>query len=154
MGTQRLAAGLLMYRLQDRELQVLLVHPGGPFYARRDEGVWSIPKGEPDREEELLLTAQREFTEETGFVAQGPFLELAPIRQKGGKLVHAWACAGDCDPSQLRSNTFTIEFPPGSGRRREFPEVDRAGWFGLREAKRRLKAAQWPLVEELLEKLT
>ncbi len=150
----RLAAGLLMYRFRDDALQLLLVHPGGPFYRKKDAGYWSIPKGEPNGNEALLATAQREFTEETGFVAEGPFRELTPVRQKGGKLVHAWACAGDCDPTQLRSNQFTMEWPPGSRRVATFPEVDRAEWFGAEEARRRIKSAQAALVDELVALLS
>jgi len=138
-----------MYRVNDGALQVLLVHPGGPFFQNKDDGVWSIPKGEPGAGEELLDAAQREFAEETGFKASPPFIELSPITQKGGKVVHAWAFAGDCDPRRLQSNVFTLEWPPRSGRTQEFPEVDRADWFDLEAAKRKIKAAQIPLLEEL-----
>jgi len=145
----KISGGLLMYRVKDGALQVLLVHPGGPFFQNQDNGAWSIPKGEPGAGEELLNAAQREFEEETGFKASPPFIELSPVTQKGGKVVHAWAFAGDCDPAQLRSNTFTLEWPPHSGRVQDFPEIDRAGWFDLTEAKRKIKAAQFPLIEEL-----
>ncbi len=138
-----------MYRIRQLKLEVLLVHPGGPFFQNRDDGAWSIPKGEVEAGEDLLAAARREFEEETGFKPSAPFLALEPITQKGGKIVHAWACAGDCDPAQLRSNTFRMEWPPRSGQIREFPEVDRAGWFGVVEAKRKLKTAQFPLLEEL-----
>jgi len=134
-------------------LQVLLVHPGGPFFQNKDDGAWSIPKGEPGAGEELLDAAQREFAEETGFKASPPFIELSPITQKGGKVVHAWAFAGDCDPRRLQSNVFTLEWPPGSGRTQEFPEVDRADWFDLETVKRKIKPAQFPLIEELQRKL-
>ena len=145
----KLSGGLLMYRVNGGALQVLLVHPGGPFFQNQDDGAWSIPKGEPGAGEELLDAAQREFAEETGLKASPPFIELSPITQKGGKVVQAWAFAGDCDPGQLRSNTFTLEWPPRSGRVQEFPEIDRAGWFDLAEARRKIKAAQIPLLEEL-----
>jgi len=150
----RVSAGLLMYRLQSGKLEVLLVHPGGPFFAKKDDGAWTIPKGEPDAGEDLFDAAQREFKEETGFGSSPPFLELAPITQKGGKFVHAWAFAGDVDASQLRSNTFKLGWPPHSGKLREFPEMDRAGWFNLPAAKRKIKAAQIPLLDELRQKLS
>lgn len=114
-----------MYRIKDGALQVLLAHPGGPYFAKKDDGAWTIPKGEPDGDEDLLLAAQREFKEETGITAFGPFIPLRPIKQKGGKVVHAWAFAGDCDPEAITSNTFTLEWPPKSGKQREFPEIDR-----------------------------
>lgn len=145
----RISAGLLMYRVKEGALQVLLVHPGGPFFRHKDDGAWSIPKGEPDRDEDLLITAQREFAEETGLEPRGPFRALAPIRQKGGKIVHAWAFAGDCDPRNLRSNTFTMEWPPKSGRQVEFPEMDRGEFFDVVTAKKKIKAGQEALVDEL-----
>lgn len=149
----RISAGLLMYRVCQGTLQVLLAHPGGPFFRNKDAGAWSIPKGEPEAEEELLLAAQREFREETGLTAQGPFLLLAPIRQKGGKLVHAWAFSGDCDPETLRSNTFSMEWPPKSGQSQEFPEVDRLEFFDLPTAREKIKAGQEALLEELTQRL-
>lgn len=145
----RLSAGLLMYRIQDGAMQVLLAHPGGPFFRNKDDGAWSIPKGEPDADEDLLLTAQREFEEETGIKPTGPFIALKPIKQKGGKLVHAWAFEGDCDPATIKSNTFTMEWPPKSGRQMEFPEIDRAEFFDLRVAKQKIKAGQDEFIEEL-----
>lgn len=132
--------------------RVLLVHPGGPFWQTRDEGGWTIPKGGIGEAEQPLAAAQREFKEETGFEPQPPFLELAPIKQKGGKIVQAWAFAGDCDPNRARSNTFTMEWPPRSGQVREFPEIDRAAWFGIEEAKKKLNAAQVALLEDLQQK--
>ena len=120
------SAGLLLYRFRDGNLEVFLVHPGGPFWAKKDLGVWSIPKGEIDEGEEPLGAARREFEEETGFSPEGTFRELTPVRQRSGKIVHAWAVEGDCDPTALRSNTFTLEWPPRSGRMQEIPEVDRA----------------------------
>lgn len=139
-----------MYRRRG-ELEVLLVHPGGPFWTRRDDGAWTIPKGEIDTvsKEEALATARREFQEETGMVAEGPFVALTPVRQKGGKIVHAWAFAGDCDPATLTSNTFTMEWPPRSGKFAEFPEVDRAAFFGIEAARVKLNPAQVAWLDEL-----
>jgi predicted NUDIX family NTP pyrophosphohydrolase len=146
----RMSAGLLMYRKKGGELQVFLAHPGGPLYRKKDQGYWTIPKGEPPENEPLLETAIREFEEETGLRPCGSFIELGSIRQKGGKIVYAWAFEGDHDPLQpIRSNTFEMEWPPRSGRIQSFPEVDRAQFFSLAEAKEKLKEAQWPLVEEL-----
>ncbi len=149
MSKLRVSAGLLMYRRAGGELQVLLAHPGGPFFRHKDEGAWSIPKGEVGPGEDLLAAAVREFGEEIGVVPTGPFLALTPVKQKGGKLVHAWAFEGDCDPSSISCNTFTIEWPPRSGRHEEFPEIDRAGFFGLDEARRKVNAGQVPLIDEL-----
>ena len=145
----RLSAGLLMYRIKDGGIQVLLAHPGGPFFQNKDDGAWSIPKGEPDADEDLLLTAQREFEEETGIKPTGPFVPLNPIQQKGGKVVHAWAFEGDCDTAAIKSNTFTMEWPPKSERQMEFPEIDRAEFFDLDTAKTKIKAGQEALIEEL-----
>jgi predicted NUDIX family NTP pyrophosphohydrolase len=145
----RISAGLLMYRSKEGAIQVLLAHPGGPFFSNKDQGSWSIPKGEPDADEDLLVTAQREFEEETGMKPTGPFIPLMPIKQKGGKIVHAWAFEGDCDPSSLQSNTFTMEWPPKSGRQTEFPEIDRAEFFDLAMARNKIKAGQEALIEEL-----
>src|SRR5271166_6000667 len=145
----RTSAGLLMYRVQDGVLQLLLAHPGGPYFANKDDGAWTIPKGEPDADEDLLVTAQREFEEETGIRPIGPFIPLKPIKQKGGKVVHAWAFEGDCDPAATKSNTFTMEWPPKSGRQMEFPEIDRADFFDVATARRKLKAAQVAMIEEL-----
>ncbi|HTO71170.1 MAG TPA: NUDIX domain-containing protein [Myxococcota bacterium] len=146
---KRLSAGLLLFRRSARGLEVLLAHPGGPFFAKKDRGAWSIPKGEPAEGESLLAAAHREFREETGFEAKGLELPLGQITQKGGKVVHAWAVRGDADPRTLRSNTFMLEWPPGSGKKREFPEVDRVGWFSLDEARKRVKEAQVPLLDAL-----
>jgi predicted NUDIX family NTP pyrophosphohydrolase len=145
----RISAGLLMYRIKDGAAEVLLAHPGGPFFADKDEGAWSIPKGEPEPGEDLLLTARREFGEETGLKPKGPFIPLKPIQQKGGKIVHAWAFEGDCNPATLKSNAFTMEWPPSSGRQMEFPEIDRAEFFDLGTARRKIKAGQVGLIEEL-----
>jgi len=145
----RLSAGLLMYRIKDGAIQVLLAHPGGPFFVKKDDGAWSIPKGEPDTEEDLLITAQREFEEETGLKPTGPFVPLQPVKQKGGKIVHAWAFEGDCDPTAIRSNTFTMEWPPRSGQQKHFPEIDRAEFFDLATARRKIKSGQVGLIDEL-----
>ncbi len=147
------SAGLLMYRRSRGTLEVLLVHPGGPFWKKKDVGSWSIPKGEYEAGEEPLAAATREFQEETGLVAEGPYTPLTPIRQQGGKLVQAWAFEGDCDAESLKSTTFSLEWPPGSGRHREFPEVDRAGWFSLGEARRKILPAQADLLDELAVKI-
>lgn len=154
----RMSAGLLMYRLKNGLLQIFLAHPGGPLYRNRDEGHWTIPKGEPPENEPLLETAVREFREETGIKPHGPYIELGSIRQKGGKTVHAWAFDCDQDPVQFsHSNTFEMEWPPKSGHIQSFREVDRAQFFSLNEARKKLKEAQWPLVERLatiLEKIS
>ena len=144
------SAGLLLYRKRAGELEVFLVHPGGPFWARRDAGAWTIPKGEIGPGEDPLAAARRETGEETGFTPEGDFIELPPVRQKAGKVVHAWAVeAPHCDPAQLRSNSFSMEWPPRSGRMAEFPEVDRGGWFPLDEARTKLLEAQHPFLEAL-----
>jgi predicted NUDIX family NTP pyrophosphohydrolase len=145
----RVSAGLLMYRLRDGKLQVLLAHPGGPLFKKKDEGAWSIPKGEIEPGEDLLDAARREFEEETGVTPAGPFVALTPVTQKGGKIVHAWAFQGDCDPSAIVSNTFSMEWPPRSGRQMEFPEIDRADFFDVAGARRKIKPAQVPLIEEV-----
>lgn len=149
-----ISAGLLMYRVSNREPQVLLVHPGGPFFQRKDEGVWTIPKGEVASSEDLLAAARREFHEETGLEPTEPFFSLAPIKQKSGKLVHAWVFAGDCDPARLRSNTFQIEWPPKSGRQVEFPEVDRAEFFDLATARQKIIPAQARWIDDLEQMLS
>jgi predicted NUDIX family NTP pyrophosphohydrolase len=147
------SAGILLYKGKGNELRVFLVHPGGPFFAKKDEGAWSVPKGELDEGEDALAAAQREFKEETGCRPEGTFVPLAPVTQKGGKTVLAWAVAGDCDADAIRSNTFALEWPPKSGKVRDFPEVDRAGWFTVDEAKKRINPAQAALVDELVSKL-
>jgi len=138
-----------MYRHHDGRLQVLLAHPGGPFYQNKDEGVWTIPKGEPKPGEDFSDAACREFQEETGVEPTGPFMQLTPVKQKGGKIVHAWAFEGDCDPSNLVSNMFTMGWPPKSGRQMEFPETDQAEFFDLDVATRKINPAQVGLLEEL-----
>ena len=147
-----ISAGLLVYR-NPGNVEVLLAHPGGPYWARKDAGAWTIPKGLAEPGDELLATAQREFTEETGFVAHGPFLPLAPVKQKSGKVVHAFATQGDFDPDRLVSNTFELTWPPRSGRLKSFPEVDRLGWFAHTEAFDKLLVYQQPFLIELKELL-
>ena len=147
----RVSAGLLMYRRRAGALQVLLVHPGGPFWAKKDLGAWTIPKGEVAEGEDLLATARREFEEETSLRPDGPFEPLGSITQKAGKVVHAWAFEGDCDPTAVRSNTYKVEWPPRSGQWREFPEVDRAEWFSLADARAKINAAQAELLARLEE---
>jgi predicted NUDIX family NTP pyrophosphohydrolase len=145
----RLSAGLLLYRRRRGVLEVFLVHPGGPFWAGKEAGAWSIPKGEFSPGEEPLAAARREFGEETGFTAAGEFLPLTPLKQPSGKIIQAWAVAGDCDPGAIRSNIFTLEWPPRSGRRQEFPEVDRAAWFTLAGAREKISQGQAGFLEEL-----
>lgn len=154
MAKGRRSAGILLHRRREERLEVLLVHPGGPFWANRDEGAWTIPKGEYDDGEDALDAARREFTEETGFAVEGPFRELAPVRQRSGKVVRAWAVEGDCDVAAIRSNTFSMEWPPRSGRTAEFPEVDRGQWFTLDEARAKILPAQLPLLEELARRVS
>jgi predicted NUDIX family NTP pyrophosphohydrolase len=150
----RRSAGILLYRLTGDVAQVLLVHPGGPFWARKDAGVWSLPKGEYDDSEDPLTCALREFEEETGTALDaGEPVELGSITQRGGKVVTAWAVEGDLDADSIRSNTFTMEWPPRSGRSAKFPEVDRAGWFRLEEAREKLNPAQVEFVDRLEEQL-
>jgi predicted NUDIX family NTP pyrophosphohydrolase len=153
LASFKISAGLLMYRLGDGGWEVLLVHPGGPFWRTKDEGAWSIPKGVPETGEELLAAARREFEEETGWAAHGDFFALQPIRQTGGKVVHAWAFEGDCDPASIRSNTFTMQWPPNSGRQAEFPEIDRAEFFELETAREKINRGQIPLLDELAKRL-
>jgi predicted NUDIX family NTP pyrophosphohydrolase len=150
-GKQKTSAGLLMFRRRDGQaLEVLLAHPGGPLWARKDLGAWTIPKGEYT-DEEPLVAAQREFQEETGFPPVPPFIELSSIKQKSGKVVSAWAFEGDCDPAELNSNTFEMEWPKRSGRMQAFPEIERAEWFTIAEARRRILPAQEPLLTRLVE---
>jgi predicted NUDIX family NTP pyrophosphohydrolase len=147
------SAGLVMFR-RLKELEVFLVHPGGPIWAKKNEGAWTIPKGEYEKDENPLAAARREFEEETGFKAAGSFLDLGTIRQKSGKRVAAWAFEGDCDPANLKSNTCEIEWPPRSGRRLEIPEIDRGRWFSIEEAKQYIREEQSPLLDNLWRALT
>ena len=148
MATKR-SAGILLYRRRDGELQVFLAHPGGPFWARKDLGAWTIPKGEIDEGEDPLAAAKREFFEEIGVTLEGVFTPLAPIRQKAGKTVLAWAVEGECDAAGIRSISFSMEWPPRSGKQAEFPEVDRAGWFTIEEARAKILPAQSLLLDQL-----
>jgi predicted NUDIX family NTP pyrophosphohydrolase len=147
------SAGLLLFRETSGVLEVLLVHPGGPFWTAKDEGAWSIPKGEVADGEDPLEAAKRELEEEIGGAEIGELIALDPVRQAGGKLVRAWATPGVFDPSTLKSNTFTIEWPPRSGRMQTFPEVDRAEWFTIDAARRKILRGQAPLLAELQDKL-
>jgi predicted NUDIX family NTP pyrophosphohydrolase len=150
---QKKSAGILAYRKKDGT-EVFLVHPGGPFFKKKDEGVWSIPKGEFEETESPLAAARREFIEETGFELMGEFIELKPIKQKAGKIVYAWAVETDINEKEIQSNTFTMEWPPRSGKTQEFAEIDKAGWFTISEAKLKINPAQVALIDELIEKLT
>jgi len=143
------SAGLMMYRRLKGGLEVFLVHPGGPYFVKKDAGAWGIPKGECDRNEEPLVAARREFMEETGFLPEGEFLALGSVQQKSGKTVIAWAIEGDCDPEKLVSNTCKIEWPPRSGRLIEIPEVDRGRWFGMAEARACIRKEQEALLDSL-----
>jgi predicted NUDIX family NTP pyrophosphohydrolase len=147
-------AGLLLYRIRNSAIEVFLVHPGGPFWAKKDEGAWSIPKGEFADDEQPLSAAKREFQEETGFSMEGNFMALAPLKQRSGKLVYAWALEGDCDAGAIKSNLFSTEWPPRSGKRQEYPEVDRASWFTLESAKRKIVPGQIGFLEELQQILS
>ena len=143
------SAGLLMFRTSNDQLEVFLVHPGGPLWAKKDKGAWTIPKGEYEPDENPLVAARREFEEETGFHATGEFVDLGSIKQKSGKVVNAWAFEGDCDPAKLASNTCEIEWPPRSGRRLEIPEVDRGRWFSTNEASEYIREEQREFLQRL-----
>jgi predicted NUDIX family NTP pyrophosphohydrolase len=149
------SAGILLYRTAGDAPEVLLVHPGGPFWARKDAGAWSIPKGEYGDDEDPRACALREFEEETGrALPPAELIDLGNVKQKGGKVVTAWAAEGDLDAESVRSNTFTMEWPPRSGRMAEFPEIDRAGWFGIDAAREKLVPAQAELLDRLLERVS
>ena len=152
--TPKRSAGLLMYRRSSTSVEVFLVHPGGPYWSKKNEGAWTIPKGEYEPTEEPLSAAIREFLEETGFPAAGPFLPLGEIRQKSGKVVTAWAFEGNCDPFALVSNTCEIEWPPRSGKRIEIPEIDRGAWFSIDDARKFLRAEQNRLLDALIAGLS
>jgi predicted NUDIX family NTP pyrophosphohydrolase len=143
------SAGLLMYRIRDGALEVLLVHPGGPFWTRKDAGAWFIPKGEVAPGEDDAAAAIREFAEETGLKPHGPYLTLGAVRHKSGKVVTAWAFEGDCDPSALTSNSFSMEWPPRSGKQREFPEIDRGAFFTIKTAKQKMHPAEFEFISRL-----
>lgn len=147
--TNKASAGIVMYRRGESGPEVFLVHPGGPFWARKDAGAWSIPKGEIQPGETPLDAAQREFAEETGSVVAGPFAAIGSVRMRSGKVVHAWAVEGDIDADRITSNVFTMEWPPRSGRQQEYPEADRGAWFSIDEARHRILAAQAPFLDHL-----
>jgi predicted NUDIX family NTP pyrophosphohydrolase len=146
---KKLSAGILLYRIRSHVIQVLLVHPGGPFWAKRDDGAWSIPKGEYDEETDSLEAAKREFHEETGYEIQGDPVPLIPVRQPSGKVISVWAVEGELDATSIRSNGFQMEWPPKSGQHQEFPEVDRADWFDLSTAPRKILPGQHPFLAQL-----
>jgi predicted NUDIX family NTP pyrophosphohydrolase len=150
----KLSAGLLMFRRTEAGPEVFLVHPGGPFWAKKDLGAWSVPKGEYAEGEAPLEAAKREFHEETGFTVEGEPFELGTVRQAGGKIVSVWAMEGDCDPAKLVSNTCSIEWPPRSGRRMEIPEVDRGAWFGIEAARERILKSQLPVLDLLIQRVS
>ena len=147
------SAGILLYRKKANEVEFFLVHPGGPFWQKKDLGSWTIPKGEFTDEEDPLTAAQREFKEETGVALSGNFIKLTPVKQKAGKLIHAWALEGDLDATTISSNLFRIEWPPKSGKWKEFPEVDRADWFRFDIAIEKINAAQASLIYQLMQQL-
>ena len=149
----KISAGILLYRFISDYPEVLLFHPGGPFWAKKDKGVWSIAKGEVAENETVLAAAIRELEEESGIKAGGDLVELKPVKQKNNKQVHAWALEQDFDPAELKSNLFEIEWPPSSGERRQFPEMDRAAWFTLPEAREKILTGQLPLLEELEKRI-
>jgi len=147
------SAGILLYRLKNKFLEIFLVHPGGPFWAKKDLGAWSIPKGEFTKDENPMDAAKREFQEELGIDCTGEFIPLTPIKQKGGKIVYAWALKGDIAPNQIKSNTFEMEWPPRSGKKQEFPEIDKGEWFNVSDAKQKINTRQSVLIDELISKL-
>jgi predicted NUDIX family NTP pyrophosphohydrolase len=147
------SAGILLYRFINDAAEVLLVHPGGPFWAKKDTGAWSLPKGEFELGEDPFDAAKREMEEETGIKVKGEFIELAPVNQKSGKIIYAWAVQGDFNVAEIKSNEFKIEWPPGSGKRKTFPEIDKAAWFTMEEAKKKITEGQIPLIKELETRL-
>lgn len=151
--TKRTSAGVLLYRIRAGIVEVFLVHPGGPYWQRKDIGVWSIPKGELEESDDALTTAQREFHEETGSEVAGEFVPLTPLKQPSGKLIHAWAVRGEIDASSITSSTFLTEWPPRSGRQQEFPEIDRGDWFTITAGKEKIVAGQRGFLDQLLEQL-
>ena len=147
------SAGILLYRIKNQLLELFLVHPGGPLHVKRDEGAWSVPKGEFTDDEDPLTAAKREFAEETGAAVEGNFIELSPVKQKSGKIVYAWAVEGDLDERQLVSNLFTMQWPPRSGRYQSFPEIDRGEWFSVQTARQKIIPAQAAFIDELVQLL-
>lgn len=150
---EKKSAGVLLHRLKNNIFEVFLVHPGGPFWTKKDLGAWSIPKGEFTKDENPLDAAKREFQEEIGIDCAGEFIPLTPIKQRGGKIVYAWALEGDIDLNQIKSNTFEMEWPPKSGKKQEFPEIDKGEWFNVSEAKQKINIGQSVLIDELISKL-
>lgn len=148
------SAGILVYRFKDGELQVMLVHPGGPFWKRKDKGAWSIPKGICEKNEASIEAAKREFKEETGFDVDGEFVDLGEIKQPSGKVVHIWAIKGDVDTTKIKSNTFKMEWPKGSGKIREYPEIDKGGWFSVNVAREKIVKGQKGFLDRLLKRLS
>lgn len=148
------SAGILLFKTGSEGLKVFLVHPGGPFWENKDLGIWSIPKGELDENEDHLTAARREFQEETGHTVSGDFITLAPVKLRSGKVVFAWAVEGDLDPDKLASNMFEMEWPPNSGKKAKFPEIDRGAWFDLDAAKQKINPAQSALIDELVRRLS
>lgn len=153
MIQKKQSAGILLYRINKKVFEILLVHPGGPYWKNKDAGSWTIPKGEFSDDEDPLEAAKREFREELGSGLKGEFIKLLPVKQKGGKMVYAWAAKGDLDPEKMKSNLFEMEWPPKSGKMQKFPEIDKAGWFEPEEAIKKINEAQIPLIEELIELL-
>jgi predicted NUDIX family NTP pyrophosphohydrolase len=147
------SGGILFYRFRNRKPEVLLVHPGGPFWAKKDLGAWSIPKGELNGDEDPLDAARREVREETGMSVRGELIALTPVRTSNGKLIYAWAVATTAEPGVLQSNTFSLEWPPGSGKKQDFPEVDKIAWFSMAAARKKINKAQIPLLSELASRL-
>ncbi len=147
------SAGILLFRIRNKDIEVLLAHPGGPFFKNKDDGAWTIPKGEMDEGEDPLMAAKREFKEETGKEINGKFIPLNPIKYKSGKIVYAWAVEGDIDPSLLKCNTFKLEWPPKSGKHIDVPELDRAEWFTVDKGRKKIIAAQSAFLDELEKKL-
>ena len=147
------SGGILLFKYVDGGLRVMLVHPGGPFWAKKDEGAWSIPKGILEETEGALRAARREFKEETGFDVDGQFIELGQLKQPGGKIVHAWALENELDVKDIRSNTFTLEWPKNSGNVKEYPEIDKAEWFDVNQAKKKILKGQAEFIDRLIEKL-
>jgi predicted NUDIX family NTP pyrophosphohydrolase len=148
---RKYSVGILLFRFKDKRLEVLLVHPGGPFWAKKDKGVWSIPKGLLGENENPLDGAKREFKEETGFEVEGEFIDLGELKQPGGKIIHAWALEKDLDATKIVSNKFTLEWPRNSGRIQEYPEVDKAGWFDIEQAKKKIIKGQLGFIDKLIE---
>jgi len=144
------SSGLLLYKFQSLEIYFFLVHPGGPYFAKKDEGCWTIPKGEIDLNEDEFEAAKREFIEETGYLPSGNFIELNPIQQKGGKIVKCWAIEGNIDPDKLVSNSFEMEWPPRSGKMQVYPEIDRGGWFTFEEAMKKINERQISFLEQVV----